>query len=201
MKIYQYKSYDEYVDAQVKANVQKIKNVWVSKRTIQTIAKLQPNANTILCHGTRNAAEQKYFQESYPSAEIIGTEISHTADQFPMTVQWDFHNVKPEWVGKFDIVYSNAIDHSYDPTMLITTWRNQLSLNGTLYIEHGYNEVDNRSRASDPLEINDAEIKFLISSADMSLINVFETTGIKGRCPSRVYVIKHEKLHNLPTTV
>lgn len=189
MKIYCYNNYDEYVNAQVEANVRKIKNIWVDKKTIQKINDYQPTANTILCHGTRNATEQKYFQDFYPNAEIVGTEISHTANQFPMTVQWDFHDVNAKWVNKFDIVYSNAIDHSYDPNKLLSTWGGQLSANGCLYIEHGYSELDNHSRSSDPLEIHDEEIRYLILLVGLKLIDTFETTGIKGRCPSRVYII------------
>jgi hypothetical protein len=190
MKIYKYNNHEEYVAAQVEANVRKLHNVWVDKQTIKHIASVQSTAQRILCHGTRNAAEQKYFQEFFPDATIIGTEISHTADEFPMTVQWDFHNINQDWVGNFDIVYSNAIDHSYDPTTVLTTWRDQLNNDGRLYIEHGYAETENYSRPSDPLEIHDEEIRYLVSDLGMTLVDIFETTGIKGRCPSRVYIIR-----------
>jgi hypothetical protein len=190
MKIYQYANHDEYVAAQIEANVRKIKNVWVDRHTIETIAARHDQAQAILCHGTRNATEQRYFLESFPQAKIIGTEISPTADQFPMTVQWDFHEVNPDWIEKFDIVYSNAIDHSYDPTRVLSSWRDQLTANGRLYIEHGYAETENYSRPSDPLEIHDEEIRYLITSLNMTLLDVFETTGIKGKCPSRVYVVR-----------
>ena len=190
MKIYQYANHDEYVAAQIEANVRKIKNVWVDRHTIETIAARHDQAQAILCHGTRNATEQRYFLESFPNSEIVGTEISHTAKDFPMTVQWDFHEVNPDWIEKFDIVYSNAIDHSYDPTRVLSSWRDQLTANGRLYIEHGYAETENYSRPSDPLEIHDEEIRYLITSLNMTLLDVFETTGIKGKCPSRVYVVR-----------
>lgn len=193
MKIYQYRTPDDYVAAQIEANVRKLNNIWVDKKTIREIASMHPTASNILCHGTRNAAEQKYFKEYYPQANIIGTEISHTASQFPMTVQWDFHNVHPDWLKHFDIVYSNAIDHSHDPTRVLAVWRDQLTTTGRMYIEHGYAETENRSRASDPLEISDEEIRYLIDLVGMTLIKTFETTGIKGRCASRVYVT--EKQH------
>ena len=190
MKIHKYTNHEEYVAAQIEANIRKLQNVWVDKQTIKHISSIQPQANTILCHGTRNAAEQKYFQEFFPNAEIVGTEISHTAKDFPMTVQWDFHEVNPDWIEKFDIVYSNAIDHSYDPTRVLSSWRDQLTTDGRLYIEHGYAETENYSRPSDPLEIHDEEIRYLITSLNMTLLDVFETTGIKGKCPSRVYVVR-----------
>lgn len=91
--------------------------------------------STILCHGTRNAAEQKFFRAQLPNAEILGTEISDTASQFPMTIQWDFHDVKPEWLGRFDVVFSNSWDHSYDPSKLFPAWLSCVAPNGALVLE------------------------------------------------------------------
>ena len=65
MKIWKYESYDDYVKAQTKANVKKIKKIWVQKSTIKQIYNRIPMAANILCHGTRNAAEQKYFSDMY----------------------------------------------------------------------------------------------------------------------------------------
>ena len=101
MKIYKYSNHEEYIDIQTKANIRKLNNVWVDKETISKIYEMVPIAAFILCHGTRNAAEQKYFKHFYPYAEIIGTEISHTASKFEMTIQHDFHEIKEEWINKF----------------------------------------------------------------------------------------------------
>lgn len=159
MKIYQYKDYDHYVEEQTKANIRKLGWVYVTERSIDNIKKLKPTADAIICHGTRNAAEQKMFQQRYSNAEIIGTEISETATQFPMTVQWDFTHQKDEWVGKFDIVYSNAFDHSMEPETTLTTWINQLSDDGCLFIEHSASPINNVSSAADPLEISHQELE------------------------------------------
>lgn len=190
MKLYKYNSYQEYVDAQTAANVLKIKNIWVDKKTIQTIHQKQPNAQTILCHGTRNAAEQKFFKEFYPTAEIYGTEISHTAKKFPMTVQWDFHDVEPNWINKFDIIYSNAFDHSYDPQKALETWKGQLSQVGKLYLEHGFSEEDNRARESDPLEIYEDDLLELFKLLNLTLEGTFDSTGLKGKNPCKIYILK-----------
>jgi hypothetical protein len=37
MKIYQYQTHDEYVAAQIEANVRKINNIWVDRATIKQI--------------------------------------------------------------------------------------------------------------------------------------------------------------------
>lgn len=190
MKIYQYTDYADYVDSQVEANIRKLKNVWVEEKTIKQIFEYRPNANSILCHGTRNAAEQKYFKKFYPDAQILGTEISPTATQFPMTVQWDFHETNSEWIDMFDIVYSNSFDHAYDPVKMLTAWKSQISTQGNIFLEHGYSSVDNNSRWSDPLEIYEDELIELFKTVDVELIHTFESTGIGGRCPCKIYVLK-----------
>lgn len=174
MKIYKYDSYEDYVKAQEEANVRKIRNVWVRKSTITKIHSIVPFASSILCHGTRNAAEQKYFKSLYPSAEIYGTEISHTASKFPMTVQMDFHNEKEEWLEKFDIVYSNSFDHSYDPRKCLNTWKNQVREGGNMFIEM-MSGKDNRSKRSDPLEISEEEFVKLLAEIDMKVLSKFNT--------------------------
>lgn len=185
MKIYKYESYNEYVKAQTEANVKKIKNVWVKQETIEKIHTIQPNATHILCHGTRNGAEQKYFKNFYPNAEIIGTEISHTATDFEMTIQHDFHNSKEEWIDKFDILYSNSFDHSYDPEKSLSTWRDQIRHTGKLYLEIML-DIDNVSQKSDPLEINENELQELIASLDMKIQKILQTRGVN---PTKLYVL------------
>ena len=167
MKIYNYESYDEYVEEQTKANKKKITNVWVRENVLSIIKMYYKTPDIILCHGTRNAAEQKIFKKFYPEAKIMGTEISETASQFPNTINHDFHEELPQYVGKCDIVYSNSFDHSYDPEKCMKTWVGQVKEGGHLFLELmiGY---ENRSKASDPLEISRQEV-----------INLAEKQGMK----------------------
>lgn len=175
MKIYQYKNYDEYVDAQTDANTRKIKYVWVQKDTINLIKKYIPTASKILCHGTRNGKEQEYFIEEYGNVYVIGSEISHTAVKFPNTVQHDFNLSREEWVNIFDIVYSNAIDHSYDPKTALQIWKNQLCENGKLCLEVALDPNDNKSRPSDPVEFeNEIEIVNLLNDTGFNILHRLE---------------------------
>jgi hypothetical protein len=80
-------------------NLEKLTWCYVKGSTIQIIVDDYGEAKTVLCHGTRNGKEQKMFLNKYPNAEIVGTEISHTAKDFPMTVQWDFHDIKDAHTG------------------------------------------------------------------------------------------------------
>lgn len=172
MKIYKYENYEDYVAAQTEANVRKISNVWVRRSTIEKIHSIQPFASYILCHGTRNAKEQRLFRELYPTAEILGTEISSTAEQFPMTVQHDFHEPLK---GSWDIVYSNSFDHSYDPEKALRNWKSQLSADGALYLDYSFSEVDNRARRSDPLQISTEELIELSIKVGLTITDEYLT--------------------------
>ena len=166
MKIYQYTDYKDYVAAQTEANHVKLDHVYVSANTIDRVVSLCPRATSVLCHGTRNGAEQRLFQQRLAAAKVLGTEISDTALQFADTVQWDFHDVKPEWIGAWDIVYSNSFDHSNDPVRALTTWRDQLTPDGSLFIEHSPHV---ESRRWDPLEINSEELQALFHQVGLTI--------------------------------
>lgn len=168
MRVYKYTDYDHYVREQTRGNKEKIDRVYVKERSIELIHNYKPIASFIICHGTRNGAEQQFFKKYYPAAYVIGTEISETATQFPHTVQWDFANVKEEWIGKFDIVYSNAFDHSYDPHKTIQTWKEQLSDNGLLVIE--YSERQSVMEPVDPLDATNEEVFQMLRDAGLKVV-------------------------------
>ncbi len=191
MEIYKYKSYEEYVEAQTKANKRKIGHVWVRENVIKEIIKnYSGTPSNIICHGTRNATEQKFFKESCEECNVIGTEISETAKDFPMTVQWDFHEVNNDWIGKFDIVYSNSFDHSYDPNKSISAWRDQLSEKGTMYIEWCPDENINICIESDPLKVTEKELKKIFTDNGLSIDGIL---GINGKSGSKIFILKKEK--------
>lgn len=191
MKLYKYNNYDEYVAAQSAANKRKIHKVWVNPDTIKRIAVDTIQADNVLCHGTRNGKEQILFKQAFPDAYVLGTEISDTASTFPYTIQHDFHEVNNEWINKFDIIYSNSWDHSYDPKKSLSTWIDQLNENGRLYIEQALDPSDNRSRESDPLEIYHSEILELFELLNIKLIGTFNSTGA-GDHPCIVYTTTKE---------
>ena len=88
-----------------------------------------------ICHGTRNGSEQKSFSK-YLGIPVLGTDISETAHMFPNTIQWDFHNVKDEWINNIDFIYSNSLDHSYDPIHCLRQWFKCLKPGGICILAH-----------------------------------------------------------------
>ena len=190
MKLWKYKNYEEYVRVQTEGNVNKLKNVWADQQVFDLIAEYKPDAKDVICHGTRNGAELDMFKKAIPSLyHIIGTEISHTAKQFPNTIQHDFHNQIPSYVNKFDIVYSNSIDHSYDPFKALKTWTEQVNQNGLLCIELATGH-ENRMRELDPLEISPKELTQIIEEEFGFFNNDFKVINRLNRTNSLLGIYK-----------
>lgn len=155
--------YETYKQIQIEGNKQKIEYVWVIEDNISFLSayikKNIANVNFGLCHGTRRGKEQEWFKK-YLGCDVIGTEISDNANDFPDTIQWDFHEVKPEWLDSVDFIYSNALDHSYDPQMCLNAWMSCLRKDGLCIIEHS--SGDERSSKLDPFGANISLMPYLI---------------------------------------
>jgi SAM-dependent methyltransferase len=156
---------DLYRSVQIKGNKRKLDRVFADQQTIDFISDyLVKSGHTPtrgLCHGTRRGLEQKWFADRL-GADVIGTEISDTATQFPNTVQWDFHDRNEEWVGAFDFVYTNSHDHAYDPERAFGVWVEQLNPGGRLLIEHTSAHPAKHANALDPFGADPDVLPFLI---------------------------------------
>lgn len=150
--------YDAYRAIQTLANKAKLNWRSVSQEEISALCDVLAGSGfpirSVLCHGTRNAAEQGFFRAVLPDAEILGTEISETATQFPMTIQWDFHDVKPEWRGHWDVIFSNSWDHTYDPDRLFPAWLSCLAPNGAMVLQWSRIQCETPADPIDPFRAN-----------------------------------------------
>ena len=148
------KDYETYRQIQQEDNERKLQLVYARQADLTHLAHYAQSriqVHSVLCHGTRNGAEQKWFKEALDGDQVrvLGTEISTTAHQFADTIQWDFHDIKPEWVGAWDIIYTNAWDHAFDPTRAFKNWLDCLSAQGMLFLEHSKNH--------EPAVVNDLD--------------------------------------------
>lgn len=157
--------YAEYVAAQVAANRRKLGKVWATEATVAHLAqflgdRLAPPPQRGLCHGTRGGPEQAWFRRCLPGAEVWGTEIAPTAAAFPWTMQWDFHELRPEWRGAWDFVYSNSLDHAYDPARALGAWVDALRVGGLCLVEHS--PAHDAASPSDPFGATPDELYDLV---------------------------------------
>lgn len=158
--------YEKYRRVQEAGNRRKIDNVWVREGNIQQLSDyILAHSGRVqfgICHGTRRGKEQEWFRK-YLNCEVIGTELSDTAESFPNTIRHDFHEVKPEWIGKTDFIYSNSLDHSYDPEKAIAAWIQCLRPGGLCFIEHTDAHDSNHATELDPFGASLALMPYLIA--------------------------------------
>ena len=139
---------------QNEANALKLDNQWVSedqiKHLAQTVLKYRAHPKFALCQGTRRGLEQKWFRESLPGTDVLGTDIADSATQFPHTVQWDFHEMNPDWSGRADFVYSNSLDHAYEPQKAFRAWYDALVVGGVILLDHSDRHEPDAATEMDP---------------------------------------------------
>jgi hypothetical protein len=158
--------YERYREVQQTANKGKLNEVWVREENIAFLAhyirSLIPSPQFGICHGTRRGREQEWFRK-HVGCEVIGTEISDTATSFPHTIQWDFHDVRPEWMGAADFIYSNSFDHSYDPEKCLNAWMSCLKAGGVTIIEHTSLHEPAGASERDPFGADLIQMPYLIT--------------------------------------
>lgn len=195
------RTYDSYIHyAQVQDRAMRSKVAlrdahWVTKDDIDFLAEylhgaLQFMTYKGLCHGTRQGKEQQWFMEALPGFEVWGTEISETGQKFPNTFHIDFHEAPPEWKGLADFVYSNALDHSYDPPRAIRAWMSAVAMDGALIIEYPYRPsaaLWQSMPLSDPYQASMAQLQRLVLTA-----GAFEICDVLRRADKAWLVVSHE---------
>jgi hypothetical protein len=159
---------EEYRRIQTEGNQAKINSVWVLEENIQYLSEyLKQRVGTPrfgLCHGARRGLEQAWFRKYLDGCEVIGTEISDTAAGFPHTIQWDFHEVKDEWLGRTDFIYSNSFDHTYDPEKCLNAWMSCVRPDGVCILEHSDMHGPSATSQLDPFGAELVQMPFLTAT-------------------------------------
>lgn len=187
--------YDRYVAVQTEGNHAKIDNVWADEETIGVICDYLRSTGAPLrrglCHGSRNAAEVRWFRERL-GIEITGTDISDTAEEFGL-VQWDYHKPREDWVGRFDFIYTNAHDHAYDPRLAFSTWIDQLTDTGVLVIEHTMAHSPSGVSELDPFGVDPRVLPYVLlnfSEGRYAVTRIINPPHWKRGSPIWIFVIR-----------
>ena len=183
MKLHKFKDYNEYKTIQIKGYEAKVDtHSWVDPYSIRGLTSYIFDYNSDvsfgLCHGTRRGIEQKEFIQSFESlnkiVEVVGTEIAPEASKrFSNTIEWDFHEVKDEWIGNIDFIYSNSLDHSHKPEYCLNQWMKCLNGRGLCIIEWTSDD-DKKSRPMDPFAASYAEYIKLIENK-YEIVDILES--------------------------
>lgn len=139
---------ERYRLAQLAANARKLRQVFACEAELHVLAEdalatLQPRL--AVCHGARNGWEVQTLR-TLLACQIIGTDIAPTAADYGL-IELDFHDCPPSWQDRFDLVYSNSLDHAYDPRKALTAWVASLRPGGRLYLSHCRNSTYTQNEA------------------------------------------------------
>ena len=155
--------YAEYRETQIKYNKRKLNNVWADTTTLSEIVDdLRSNGLGAkgICHGARNGFEVSWLRE-HLGGDIIGTDISETAAEFPHMYVWDFHEDNRDWFGKFDFVYTNSLDQAMERERALNAWVKQIIPRGRIYVEHTMAHSARFASAMDPFGAHPMAMPYL----------------------------------------
>jgi hypothetical protein len=190
--------YETYRKTQTAGNRRKLMKVFAREENIAHLARYAVTAIgrrdlRVLCHGTRNGTELQWFRKHMPeAAAVLGTDISDTATQFPDTIQWDFHDLKDEWVGGWDVIYTNSWDHAFEPDRAFRNWMACLSPRGVLFLEHTRDHTPAGVSELDPFGATVSALTDRINrvgSPRWSVVDVVEDLPDRGKRDLRVLVV------------
>lgn len=191
--------YEDYKQSQTSLNIEKFNVIWVMEEEIEKLSKyIKENIASKgfgLCHGSRNGFEVERFKKNLSNYSVLGTDISHTANKVKNLIQWDFHEVKNEWLNNVDFIYSNSFDHSYDPYKCLKAWLSCLSDKGLCFIhinpQSMIKSLEDSQNKTDCLNINPEEMLEIISSVNGQFIETIDL--FKNKKNDRIaYIIKKE---------
>lgn len=162
MKLYDHGDYKKYIEIQkthVSKHINRLKKEginasnddslgWVKEEYLNRIInKASDYLNLesiefIICHGVRCGYESKYFMDKFGSEKVFSTDLSNDAFMFDRTNFYaqDFDMLPNKWISKFDLLYSNAIDHSRDPINTLITWSKQLKDSGLMVVTFSWGD-------------------------------------------------------------
>ena len=197
MKVYEHNDYNKYVSIQknhAAEHVELLKKQfgtdgfklldgdalgWVKKEYLDRIfTKLQGYLNsnivnpTMICHGVRCGYEAKYFMDRFGVDSVYSTDLADVFmfDRKHFFVQ-DFDKLPKEWVSKFDVLYSNVIDHSRQPKVTLKNWSLQIKDGGVMVVTFGVGD-----------KVNDCDCFVLKSVDEVATLIEGTNLSILGYC-------------------
>eukprot|EP00928_Gymnodinium_smaydae_P091716 TRINITY_DN75444_c0_g1_i1.p1 TRINITY_DN75444_c0_g1~~TRINITY_DN75444_c0_g1_i1.p1 ORF type:complete len:359 (+),score=42.80 TRINITY_DN75444_c0_g1_i1:30-1106(+) len=147
-------SYADYKEAQWRKTAKDIDMRFTSERVLEVVARyinhhfrsgLNQSVVRGLCHGAKTGTEvrslRRFLRDGHAQqedTEVLGTDISPEAAAASQgdVIERDFHLVDASWSSAWDFIYSNTLDHAYDPVAALMIWRWCLRSSEGLLILH-----------------------------------------------------------------
>jgi hypothetical protein len=136
-----------YHDAQIKRHVAKMSKKRKAEHYLKCADKIiglvQKDSNMI-CMGTRNNHERDVLKDGLLAKNIK----VHSLDISPFSKAdyiMDFNDIPSEWNDKWDVLFSNSLDHAIDATDIFYRWLDIVKTGGILVI--GFDKNDDIGEA------------------------------------------------------
>jgi hypothetical protein len=132
----------DYAQLQIDRHAEKV-NVKQTKSAYEIVADgikkhflgIENKKQEMLCLGTRNNHERDCFASFFPSFIVKSVDISPLAKA---DYTLDFTSLPQEWQDRWDIIYSNSIDHSNESTKTLDEWIRCLKSGGIIALGFSY---------------------------------------------------------------
>jgi len=151
MKQIKFLNYTRYVKAQQRSATRRGRQAYFTAAEIGKIAEWlkarQGSTKQGICHGARNGIEADVFKRHF-KADVIGTDLfpywkrSAIYSSQSIVHKHDFSVEKEDWIGMFDFVYSNSLDHARNPKQTLGVWLRQLKPEGYLFLQWHPGHID-----------------------------------------------------------
>lgn len=151
MELIHFNSHSEYIEAQKRTLAARGIGpyfTWVEIANIcEYLQRSGIKAQKAICHGARNGLECDEFRKHLDGLDVFGTDLfpysgrsrHHKGES--QVIEWDFHVANSDWIGKFDFVYSNSLDHSHDPEGSLDVWMRQIKSTGRVLLQYTKSHV------------------------------------------------------------
>jgi len=143
-KYYDKENFDlnEYTEAQInrhseKKNTKRSSKYYYKKLYEELIKFIKPfNGSRLkmICLGTRNNNEKEIWNNLLNKKIITNVKSLDIAPNSNADYIMNFNKFPEEWGNKWDIIFSNSIDHAVDASECFTEWIRILKPHGLLYV-------------------------------------------------------------------
>lgn len=182
--------YQAYREAQIGKACSDSSDTWADQKTLDLISDYAkaniPNISFVLCHGSKSGMESTYLGDQL-NCEAVGTDIS-PPKAAKGVVEWDFHDRREDWINRASVVYTNALDHSFDPQKALSAWIEQLAPGGLIFLEHTMLHGPQGTSSSDPFGADPWIMPYLILEWGQGVY-----------CVQQMIKAPHKKPHWKPT--
>lgn len=135
---------DKYTGIQIKrclCKIHKKREYSHYKACAAAFVNLVPDCSSMICLGVRNNHERDVFKLELKARNVDVYSLD-IAPESGADYIMSFNTFEPEWENKWDIVFSNSIDHAIDATSTFYEWLRIVKRGGIMVVGFGLDKTE-----------------------------------------------------------